>query len=197
MAGHPGSAILYTLFHSTLMYSRLLLIAAIFMSASGLMATAQTVSETRADSVPTIVDIINSNTGRTVTIDQPDALNGRLRADDNQSATDEQSDKTEAADDNKSVKSSGQHKVSGFRVQVYSDSKAQSARNNAYNKKRQIESALPGHRCYVIYNAPYWRVKVGDFKSRADADALAEDIRRRFPAMSRDIRVVRDRVNAK
>ncbi len=151
-----------------------------------------------ADSITNIVSQINGDPASTITVNQPAGLNDRIMPEkvDGGAAdiTDNENEQTES--DNAKIQT-GQRKMSGYRIQVYSDSNAQRARNQAYAKKRSIESAFPSHRCYVSFNSPYWRVKVGDFKSKTDAEAVAVDIKRRFPAMANDIRVVRDRINAK
>lgn len=150
------------------------------------------------DSVRDIVKSINSTVSTTITINQPTALDERIaREKSDVSSADENDGETERTESDSPKVQTGQHKVSGYRIQVYSDSNAQKARNQAYAIKRNIESAFSAYRCYVIFNSPYWRVKVGDFKSKSDADAVAVDIKRRFPAMAHDIRVVRDRINAK
>lgn len=160
---------------------------------AGLALQAQDVTPT--DSVATIVDTINGTPGTTVTVEQPSGLEQRLSGEgrtvsDGEGTDGEPRQSTEG-------KSPGQRKTSGYRVQVFSSANAQKARNNAYAQKRRIERAFPAYRCYVIYNAPYWRVKVGDFRNRGEADAAARTIRGRFPDISSDIRVVRDRVNAR
>lgn len=58
-----------------------------------------------------------------------------------------------------------------------------------------MESRFPEWRSYVQFNSPYWRVKVGDFRSRAEAEAAIEDMRRAFPYMSAQLRLVRDHIN--
>lgn len=173
-------------------------IIALLSVVPALLSSAQQPDESPNDTIASVADGINGRSGSTIIISQPDALNDRVLNREAALASEEQNqDKTDDEAPKTVKSSSSQRKVSGYRVQVFSDSKAQSARNAAYSKKRQIEAAFAGHRCYVIYNAPYWRVKVGDFRSRSDAEALAADIRHRFPALARDIRVVRDRVNAK
>lgn len=83
----------------------------------------------------------------------------------------------------------------GYRVQVFSDNNARTAKNEARSKSRNIGARFPQYRTYVMYTSPYWRLRVGDFTSETEAEAAAADLRRAFPAYSREIRVVRDRIN--
>lgn len=69
------------------------------------------------------------------------------------------------------------------------------AKNEARTKSRHISARFPQYRTYVLYTSPYWRLKVGDFRTRQEADEAAGEIRKAFPAYSKEIRVVRDRVN--
>ncbi len=83
----------------------------------------------------------------------------------------------------------------GYRVQVFSDNNARTAKNEARSKSRNISSRFPQYRTYVMYTSPYWRLRVGDFATEAEAEAAAADLKRAFPSYSREIRVVRDRIN--
>lgn len=85
-------------------------------------------------------------------------------------------------------------RMAGFRVQVFSDNNARTAKNEARSKQRIISSRFPQYQTYVMYTSPYWRLKVGDFRTQQDANAAADELRRAFPAYSKEIRVVRDRV---
>ena len=86
-------------------------------------------------------------------------------------------------------------KSAGWRIQVFSDSNQQSAKGEARAKSRNISSRFPQYRTYVTYNSPYWRLRVGDFTTQSEAVEAAEEIKRAFPSYSKEIRVVRDRIN--
>lgn len=135
----------------------------------------------------TIVDHITA--GGVNTITQPEALRKLLiREKIEETTVDEEKAADEAA--------TGSHnRVAGYRVQVFSDNNASTARNEARAKSRNISERFPEMRTYVIYTSPYWRLKVGDFRTKREADDAAEEIRRAFPSYSKEIRVVRDRIN--
>lgn len=86
-------------------------------------------------------------------------------------------------------------RVVGYRVQVFSDNNIRTAKAEARSKAAAVGSAIPHYKTYVSYEAPFWRLRVGDFRSKADASVAADEIKRAFPQYSREIRVVRDRVN--
>ena len=83
----------------------------------------------------------------------------------------------------------------GYRVQVFSDNNQRTAKNEARSKSRTIGGRFPQYKTYVSYTSPYWRLRVGDFRTKQEATAAAEELRSAFPAYSKEIRVVRDRVN--
>lgn len=86
-------------------------------------------------------------------------------------------------------------RAGGYRIQVFSDNNARSAKTEARTRARNIAARFPQHRTYVVYNAPFWRLKVGDFRNQQDAQQAADEIKRAFPSYSREVRVVRDRVS--
>ena len=86
-------------------------------------------------------------------------------------------------------------RMAGFRVQVFSDNNARTAKNEARSKQRTISSRFPQYQTYVMYTSPYWRLKVGDFRTQQEANNAADELRKAFPSYSKEIRVVRDRVN--
>lgn len=86
-------------------------------------------------------------------------------------------------------------RMAGFRVQVFSDNNPRTAKSEARSKQRNISMRFPQYQTYVMYNSPYWRLKVGDFRTQQEANAAADELRHAFPSYSKEIRVVRDRVN--
>ncbi|MDE6397013.1 MAG: SPOR domain-containing protein, partial [Muribaculaceae bacterium] len=48
---------------------------------------------------------------------------------------------------------------------------------------------------YQLFESPFWRVRLGDFRSRNEATEVMEEVKRSFPSYSPFLRVVRDRIN--
>lgn len=134
--------------------------------------------------VVTIVDHITK--GNSNVINQPDKM--LLRLVPVEAAPEDDKEKEEV---NRPVNG----RMAGYRVQVFSDTNVRTAKNEARSKQRVISSRFPAYQTYVMYNSPYWRLRVGDFRTQRDANAAAEELRKAFPAYSKEIRVVRDRVN--
>src|SRR5690606_36259327 len=64
-------------------------------------------------------------------------------------------------------------KVRGFRVQIFSGS----SRNAAYAAQASFERSYKGIGAYVTYAEPNYRVKVGDFRSGAEATNFMRELR--------------------
>ncbi len=143
-----------------------------------------TVIPAKADVEPdgTIVEHITDG-GKNIII-QPAALGERLEPGAAPAVTDKPADNRPS-----------HGRMAGYRVQVFSDNNVRTAKSEARTKSRNISARFPQYKTYVMYTSPYWRLKVGDFRNKQDADEAAEELRRAFPAYSKEIRVVRDRVN--
>lgn len=64
----------------------------------------------------------------------------------------------------------------GFRVQVISTNK----RNDANEAKAKAMQLFPEYRSYLDFQAPYFKVRIGDFKSREEATALRDKLMDQF-----------------
>lgn len=130
----------------------------------------------------TIVDRLNNSPG--VNIDQPAALNARLV----KGVTVEVS-KDSDKDKNTSATQPKQSANGRFSIEIFSGNGAQ-AKNQANARRRNVGSRFPQYNTRLVYDAPFWRVRAGNFTSRNDAEAAMADIRRAFPSYSAYLRVV-------
>lgn len=150
------------------------------------VATARTDVSSVSSADTTITQTINKS--GIISVSHPAALEQRLRritvAEDT------------TAVDEPVIKPGRVKKMGGYRVQIYSDNNARTAKNEARAKERAISGVFPDLATYVIYDSPYWRLRVGDCRTRTEADELAAEIKRAFPAYRSEITVVRDRINA-
>lgn len=87
-------------------------------------------------------------------------------------------------------------KMAGYRIHFFQDNgnSNKAAKSQAYKKAQMVGSRFPKYRTHVGYKSPNWRLRVGDFRTRGEAEAAAAELRRAFPAQSREIRVVKDTV---
>lgn len=137
--------------------------------------------DTVADS--SLVQRIN-DAGR-IEIVQPDGLTQRLV---HQTAP--QKDESSQPATGASTRSTSRN---GYRIQIF-DSNGRGARDQAQSRKRAVESRMR-QRAYVRFDSPYWRVRVGDYRSRSEAEAGLSELRRLFPGFSGSFRIVRDKIS--
>ena len=69
--------------------------------------------------------------------------------------------------------------IPGYRIQIYKESG-----NTALDKALEIRDAFEKRYnvpAYITFNEPYYRVRVGDFRTRLDAIRFLEKIKRHYP----------------
>lgn len=80
----------------------------------------------------------------------------------------------------------------GYRVQVFSSNDYKTAKNDAARVERQIRSAFPAEQVYVVYASPFWKVRVGNFRTAAEAQKLKEEIVKIFPELRQNSYAVKE-----
>ena len=83
----------------------------------------------------------------------------------------------------------------GFRVQVFSSNTQRTAKSEAFKIERQIESEFPDVAVYVNYTSPFWKVRVGDFKTMTEAQAFRVQLMETFPNLKSETYVVKELIN--
>lgn len=85
-------------------------------------------------------------------------------------------------------------KIQGYRVQVFSSNNAKTAKNAAFDVERRLQDAGVQEPIYVQYNPPFWKVRVGDFRTQADAKLYKDELIKQLPQLVSDSYVVRDEI---
>ena len=83
----------------------------------------------------------------------------------------------------------------GYRVQVFSSNTQRTAKAEAFNIEKQLQDEFPNIAVYVNYTSPFWKVRVGDFKTTAEAQAFREQIIDAFPNLKSETYVVKEQIN--
>jgi len=81
-------------------------------------------------------------------------------------------------------------KMTGYRVRIFFDNK-QSARNASEAAMNRFRAAYPGHGAYRSFASPYFKVTVGDFRTKSEAMQLMRRIKADFPTAF----VVKENIN--
>jgi len=70
--------------------------------------------------------------------------------------------------------------IEGFRVEIFFSSNAD-ARENALKKKVEFLTQYPDNAVHLVYIAPNFRVRVGNFRTKNEALKLLKDIKGTYP----------------
>lgn len=98
----------------------------------------------------------------------------------NGSVTVHQSDAMEKALEKHIADNRTRH-ISGYRVRIFFDN-SQKARKESEETLKKFMAGHPGVAAYRSYQNPYFKVTVGDFRTRSEALELLEKLRAEFPA---------------
>lgn len=166
---------------------------ALCASAQNIVAESDTIA---LPDTPVSIVVGLQQVGSPIVVDAPAELLRRaapIEITDNESSTTSGDEASEEQDGEKAKPKTG--KMVGYRVQVYADNNVRAAKAEARMRERAIGSAFPDYGTYVSYASPFWRLRVGDFRSQYEAEKAAAEIRSRFPRYAKEVRVIRDRVN--
>ena len=67
----------------------------------------------------------------------------------------------------------------GFRVQVFSSTD----RKKAYAEQAKFKSSYPTIHSYISYAEPYYKLRVGDFRTRLEAEKLISKLKRNYEGL--------------
>ncbi|MBR6457913.1 MAG: SPOR domain-containing protein [Bacteroidales bacterium] len=68
----------------------------------------------------------------------------------------------------------------GFRIRIYFDNK-QNSREASAESEARFKRLFPGYNTYRTFKNPFFKVTVGDFRTKADAQVALQRISRVFP----------------
>lgn len=68
----------------------------------------------------------------------------------------------------------------GFRVRIFNDNK-QTSRNDSEAALDRFKGMFPGVSAYRTYSNPFFRVTVGDFRTKSEAMRLLQQVKGAFP----------------
>lgn len=84
--------------------------------------------------------------------------------------------------------------IQGYRLQVYSSNAPQQAKSEAFAMEKEMQKAFPEIPTYVVYNPPFWKVRMGNFRSSEEGNLLRQEITKKFPDIQGDVYLVRDMI---
>jgi len=85
----------------------------------------------------------------------------------------------------------------GYRIQVFAGNNQRISKSEAYTKESDVKSIFPELSTYVIYTAPFWRLRVGDFQTFQEAQRNMTKLRAEFPTFGREMSIIKEKVRVK
>lgn len=85
----------------------------------------------------------------------------------------------------------------GFRIQIFGDGRNQATlRSRATARANAVCARFPKYRgqVYSFSKAPNWYTRIGNFKTRQEADAALGELKRAFPAFASEMRIVKSNI---
>ena len=75
----------------------------------------------------------------------------------------------------------------GYRVQFYMSAN----RKEVYDAQSRFNQLYPGYRTYIVYNAPNFKVRAGDFRTRLEAQGFLQQLKGKFTGLF----IIPDKIN--
>ncbi len=85
--------------------------------------------------------------------------------------------------------------TSGYRVQVFSSNTQRTAKTDAFKIEKILREEFPDLAVYLNYTSPFWKVRVGDFKTYQEAQEFRSVLIDTFPNLRSETYTVKDTVN--
>ncbi len=70
--------------------------------------------------------------------------------------------------------------IEGWRIQIYNSS-GRVARDEANDERTRFLNKYPDLKAYLIYQPPYFKIRVGDYRSKQEAYKMYKQIVKQFP----------------
>ena len=80
--------------------------------------------------------------------------------------------------------------ITGYRVQIFFDS-GNNSKDNAVKIKTDFMTRYPEISCYLLWQQPNYKVRVGDFRNRLEAQGFLEKIRNDY----KNAFIVKDKIS--
>ncbi|HBT85537.1 MAG TPA: hypothetical protein DEB12_06480 [Porphyromonadaceae bacterium] len=86
------------------------------------------------------------------------------------------------------------YKMRGYKIQAFSGNNQRTSRDEANRKQNLINQSYPELETVVLFESPFWRLRVGNFENRSDAEEAMQELRKTFPSFGREMYIVVDEV---
>ena len=83
--------------------------------------------------------------------------------------------------------------IDGYRVQIYSSNQQQTAKSEALDLEEKLRDG-GNQSIYVQYLPPFWKVRIGDFRTYDEAKEYKKQFVAQYPELMGDTYIVRDKI---
>jgi len=83
----------------------------------------------------------------------------------------------------------------GFRVQVFMSNNAKTAIKEIADKGNLIKGTFPDIAVYKGYEPPNWKLLVGDFVTREEANFFRQKLQKSIPELGKEMSIVKSKIN--
>lgn len=91
----------------------------------------------------------------------------------------------------------GVNKISGYRIQVFSDGRNQNTlESRAKARGNVIVSRFPKYKgqVYTYSSSPNWFTRIGNFRTSAEANSALTELKKAFPSFASEMRIVKSQI---
>ncbi len=86
------------------------------------------------------------------------------------------------------------YRIRGYKIQAFSGNNQRTSRDEANRKQSLINKSYPDLETVVLFESPFWRLRVGNFETREEAEEVMQELRVSFPSFGREMYIVVDEV---
>ena len=85
-------------------------------------------------------------------------------------------------------------KMRGYKIQAFAGNDQRTSKNEAYRKQALINQAFPELETVITFESPFWRLRVGNFRTREEAEEVLNEMCKVFPSFGKEMYIVQDEV---
>ena len=80
----------------------------------------------------------------------------------------------------------------GFRVQIYSGNNQNVSKREAFQREATIKRDFSDIETYITFKSPFWRLRVGNYRSYEEAYETLRKIKEAYPHFGKETYIVKD-----
>ncbi len=86
------------------------------------------------------------------------------------------------------------YRVRGYKIQAFSGNDQRTSKNEAHKKQQVINNSFPQYETVVLFESPFWRLRVGNFETRSEAEEALKVMSKSLPSFGKEMYIVVDEV---